>query len=108
MNQIELVLRDFLRTEDTETYLCRFVAISEGHSVKEADECVDGNVGCRNCPFRGGMTDSDFVSIQRKLFQMGCVNCQFDRPEAVKSCEECGTKPEGDRNRGKHFGSWKA
>jgi hypothetical protein len=54
MDPIAFVLRDFLRTEDIDTYLCRSAAIGEGHDVKVADECVDGNVGCRNCPFQEG------------------------------------------------------
>jgi hypothetical protein len=58
MDQTDSVVRDFLRTEDVETYLCRSVAIAEGHSVKSADECVDGNVGCRKCPFEEGLRDT--------------------------------------------------
>ena len=61
MNQINLVIKDFLRTKDIETYLCRFIAIAEGHSVKEADNCVDGNVGCKNCPFQEGMTNTNAI-----------------------------------------------
>ena len=55
MNQLDVLIRDFLQTEDKETYLCRSIAIGEGHSIQEADSCVDGHVGCRGCPFGEGI-----------------------------------------------------
>ena len=37
--------------EDQATRACFECAIRNGHTVEEAENCDDGNIGCPNCPF---------------------------------------------------------
>lgn len=37
--------------EAANTNACRECAVKNGHTIDEADNCDDGNVGCPDCPW---------------------------------------------------------
>ena len=39
--------------EQKRRFACRIVAVRNGHTVKEADNCSHKSMNCPDCPFRG-------------------------------------------------------
>ncbi len=43
---------DYIRSEEAaEAGRCYGVALSNGHSIAQADECDDGSLKCSDCPW---------------------------------------------------------